>query len=76
MVESVQWLTAHYWYIYGGGCAFMVLLMVIRGLTNRRRIKSSTTHGSARWATPREIRRAGLFAEDGVLLGRYGAKFL
>src|SRR5712671_5807949 len=34
------------------------------------------TYGSARWATPREIRRAGLLGPDGVVLGRHGRAYL
>src|SRR5687767_3393762 len=72
---GLQWLTAHYWYIYGAGCGVMLLLMLIR-VMQRRRAKGSTTHGSARWATPREIRRAGLFGAEGVMLGKYGTQYL
>src|ERR1700740_40775 len=35
-----------------------------------REAKSITTYGSARWATQREIRAAGLRKPDGVVLGR------
>jgi type IV secretion system protein VirD4 len=34
------------------------------------------TYGSARWATPREVKRAGLLGPDGVVLGRYGHAYL
>ncbi len=34
------------------------------------------TYGSARWATPREIRRARLLGPDGVVLGRHGHAYL
>ena len=36
----------------------------------------STTHGSARWATPREVKRAGLYGAEGVVLGRLGGRLL
>jgi type IV secretion system protein VirD4 len=35
-----------------------------------------TTYGSARWATPTEIREAGLFADAGVVLGRLQRGYL
>ena len=37
---------------------------------------ATTTHGSARWATPREVRRAGLYGRQGVVLGRHGGRLL
>ena len=36
----------------------------------------SDVMGSARWATPREIRRAGLMAKRGVVVGRLGRQIL
>jgi type IV secretion system protein VirD4 len=33
-------------------------------------------HGDARFATPREIRRAGLLGPDGIILGRLGNRYL
>jgi type IV secretion system protein VirD4 len=35
-----------------------------------------TTHGSARWATPREVRKAGLDARAGVVVGRLRGRLL
>lgn len=35
-----------------------------------------TTYGSARWASLREIGRAGLFGDAGVMLGKLGCKYL
>ena len=41
-----------------------------------REARSVTTYGSARWASPREIRTAGLLGDDGVVLGRYHDAYL
>jgi type IV secretion system protein VirD4 len=41
-----------------------------------REAKTITTYGSARWATRAEIRAAGLFGPDGVVLGRFGRDYL
>jgi type IV secretion system protein VirD4 len=41
-----------------------------------RETRSIETYGSARWATPREVRRAGLLGPDGVVLGRHGRAYL
>ena len=37
---------------------------------------ATTTHGSARWATPREVRQVGLYGRQGVILGRLGGRLL
>jgi len=41
-----------------------------------REARSVTTYGSARWAVASEIRRAGLFNADGVVLGRFDHTYL
>ena len=41
-----------------------------------REAKNVVTYGSARWATEKEVRAAGLLAPDGVVLGRYGRGYL
>ena len=33
-------------------------------------------HGAARFANPAEVARAGLYGDDGILLGRIGARYL
>ena len=33
-------------------------------------------HGEARWASAREMRKAGLFSDNGILLGRYKDRYL
>lgn len=38
--------------------------------------KSRSLHGDARWATSAEIRDAGLFADEGLILAKMGGKFL
>ena len=41
-----------------------------------REAKDVATYGTARWATPREVRAAGLLGPDGVVLGRFGRDYL
>ena len=48
-----------------GGMALIVMLPKRRSL-----------HGDARWATARDIRRAGLFSDRGIILGRYKNRYL
>jgi type IV secretion system protein VirD4 len=42
----------------------------------RARDRTVETYGSARWATPREIRLAGLLGPDGVVIGRHRREYL
>src|SRR5712671_7333786 len=41
-----------------------------------RETKAIETYGSARWATTREVKRAGLLGPDGVVLGRHRRAYL
>jgi type IV secretion system protein VirD4 len=51
--------------------------VAIGGAAWRARVnKKPTTYGSARWADHRDIRAAGLFAGRGIVLGRYGNRYL
>ncbi|MDQ3829553.1 MAG: type IV secretory system conjugative DNA transfer family protein [Candidatus Tectomicrobia bacterium] len=72
----LTWLSAHYWYVYGAGCALMLLLVTIRLVGGRRRVSRSVSHGSARWATAKEVQQVGLLTTEGVMLGRYKAHYL
>ncbi|MGH6617125.1 conjugal transfer protein TraG [Sphingomonas sp.] len=49
---------------------------VFGSLWRARQRRNVTTYGSARWASATEIRRAGLFGEAGVFLGRIGPQYL
>jgi len=54
------------------GCAAAVL----GSLWRARQHGSVTTYGSARWATRRDVERAGLQRDAGVLLGRFDRHYL
>jgi type IV secretion system protein VirD4 len=54
------------------GCA----AAVTGSLWRARQARNVTTYGSARWASEREIRAAGLFRDAGVFLGRFGEHYL
>ncbi|RZF59138.1 conjugal transfer protein TraG [Sphingomonas populi] len=54
------------------GCA----AAIFGSLWRARQRNNLTTYGSARWADPRDIRRAGLLTEAGVFLGRVGPRYL
>jgi len=52
------------------GIAALVSAVVVAVVLRRLRPQSDL-HGSARWATEREAREAGLFAEQGLILGQW-----
>ena len=41
-----------------------------------REAKEASTYGSARWATEREVRTAGLLGPDGTVLGQLGKAYV
>lgn len=59
----------------GGGLAG-ALFAIINSVWRARQSQLVTTYGSARWANPKEIRTAGLFASKGVFLGRLENNYL
>ena len=61
-------------YLAGGMGALVAAMIVGEGVRRARHIP--TSHGSARWATYRHIKRSGLFGKQGVMLGRIGSQYL
>jgi type IV secretion system protein VirD4 len=60
-----------------GTSGFLGCAAAIAGSLRRaRQSRFVTTYGSARWATEKEIARAGLFGEAGVFLGRHHGSYL
>jgi hypothetical protein len=58
-----------------GGFAAIVIAIGM-SVWRAREARESITYGSARWAKPREVRGAGLFSHDGVILGRLKCEYL
>ena len=56
----------------GFALVFVVPLLVVGALSNRRR----SLHGDARFAVASEVRRAGLNAESGIIVGKYHGRYL
>jgi type IV secretion system protein VirD4 len=52
------------------------LVLGTASLVLRQQRAASTTHGSARWATLRAVKRAGLLQPHGVVLGRLRGRLL
>jgi len=49
---------------------------VTGSLWRARQLRNVTTYGSARWAADCDVRRAGLFDDGGVFLGKLGYRYL
>ena len=79
------WALFSWWYHYeayapeifdkagmlAGASGFLGCGAAVAGsLWRARQSRLVTTYGSARWATQREIRHAGLYRDAGVMLGR------
>jgi len=63
------------WIAASGG---VIAAAVAMGMSvwRAREARNVETYGSARWAKPGEIERAGLTRPDGVVLGRFGHAYL
>jgi len=87
----LPWRLFQWWYAYeayapgvfaragviaASGGLFGILAAVIGSVWRSRWEKQVTTYGSARWAEPRDIRKAGLLRSDGVFLGQWHGKYL
>ncbi|MBO1326362.1 conjugal transfer protein TraG [Acetobacter sp. TBRC 12305] len=61
------------------GVAGVVLAVIVAfalSIWRARARRRAETYGSARWATSRDIRTAGLLGESGVVLGKYRRAYL
>lgn len=71
--------------VWGQSHPFVILIafgiimacgLVLKVIVGRGTHQESIAHGSARWATKSEIRRAGLFQMRGVILGHAHGRYL
>jgi type IV secretion system protein VirD4 len=53
-----------------------IIVAVTMSVWRGRETRSSNTYGSAHWATRSDIIKAGLFGENGVVLGRFNNSYL
>ena len=63
-------------YIAASGGILSIAVAIALSVRRAREAKVAATYGSARWATPKEIRAAGLTAPDGVVLGKFEHDYL
>ena len=62
--------------IAGTGGIAAVGVAIFLSVLRAREASNVTTYGSARWGTEKDMRAAGLFVDDGVVLGRYQSRYL
>jgi type IV secretion system protein VirD4 len=62
--------------IAASGGFLSIIVAIAMSIWRARERRRAETYGSARWASPREIRAAGMLGEDGVILGRLGGRYL
>jgi len=62
--------------IAASGGFLSVAIAIALSVWRAREVRNAETYGSAQWATPGEIKDAGLLGPDGVVLGRYRRAYL
>ncbi|RUV80611.1 conjugal transfer protein TraG, partial [Mesorhizobium sp. M5C.F.Ca.IN.020.14.1.1] len=62
--------------IAASGGFISIAVAILMSVLRARESDDVETYGSARWATPAEIKVAGLLGPDGVVLGRYERDYL
>jgi type IV secretion system protein VirD4 len=75
IVELGRWGQSHHMEVLTG-CIAAPLLLGATHLVLRKRHPAATTHGSARWASRRELRKAHLLQPEGAVLGRWHGRLL
>ncbi len=63
-------------YVAASGGVVGALAAMVGSVWRARQAKLVTTYGSARWATPRDLKRSGMLKPAGVFLGRAGEHYL
>ena len=62
--------------VAGAGGIAGALAAIVGSVWRARQAKLATTYGSARWATPRDLKHSGLLRAAGVFLGRAEQQYL
>jgi type IV secretion system protein VirD4 len=62
--------------IAASGGFLSIIVAIFMSIWRARERRRAETYGSARWASPREVRAAGMLGEDGVIIGRLGKSYL
>jgi type IV secretion system protein VirD4 len=62
--------------IAASGGFLSIIVAIAMSVWRARERRRAETYGSARWASEREIRGAGMLGPDGVILGRFAGSYL
>ena len=62
--------------IAASGGFLSIIVAIFMSIWRARERCRAETYGSARWASDREVRSAGMLGEDGVIIGRLGKRYL
>ena len=62
--------------IAASGGFLSIIVAIFMSIWRARERRRAETYGSARWASDREVRAAGMLGEDGVIIGRLGKRYL
>lgn len=62
--------------IAAAGGIVAVVVAIAMSVWRAREARRAETYGSARWASPPEVRAAGLLKPEGIMLGRLGEDYL
>ena len=62
--------------IAASGGLLSIVIAIAMSVWRARERRRAETYGSARWAGAREIRKAGMLGNDGVILGRFAGRYL
>ncbi len=63
-------------YIASSGGFASIVVAIAMSVWRAREVREATTYGSARFATEREVRAAGMLGGDGAILGRLDRHYL
>ena len=63
-------------YIAASGGFASIAVAIAMSVWRAREVREVTTYGTARFATEREVRAAGMLGDDGAILGRLGKGYL
>ncbi|MBL0770091.1 conjugal transfer protein TraG [Sphingopyxis sp. DHUNG17] len=62
--------------IAASGGFLSIIVAIFMSIWRARERRRAETYGSARWASAREVRAAGMLGEGGVIIGRLGKHYL
>lgn len=75
LMHLAEWGRTHTGAMIGMAGGALTLGM-LGAFMRRHQERENTSHGSSRWATLKEVKKAGMLAQDGIVLGKLHGKTL